>query len=86
MSNLTGCVDVCCATIFFRHCLSESVSINIVHRVTSSQVCIIQGSTGSGKTTQVPQYILDSQDEAFGWVGWMTDAVQTDVHTTIKEP
>jgi HrpA-like RNA helicase len=26
-----------------------------------AEVSIIQGSTGSGKTTQVPQYILDSQ-------------------------
>ena len=35
----------------------------IVDTVARNQVCIIQGSTGSGKTTQVPQYILDSQDE-----------------------
>lgn len=27
--------------------------------IESSQVTIIQGPTGSGKTTQVPQYILD---------------------------
>ena len=34
----------------------------------AAQVSIIQGSTGSGKTTQVPQYILDSQ--AMGWLQW----------------
>eukprot|EP00931_Biecheleriopsis_adriatica_P043571 TRINITY_DN24906_c0_g2_i1.p1 TRINITY_DN24906_c0_g2~~TRINITY_DN24906_c0_g2_i1.p1 ORF type:complete len:1219 (-),score=249.15 TRINITY_DN24906_c0_g2_i1:121-3777(-) len=34
----------------------------IIHTVASNQICIIQGSTGSGKTTQVPQYILDAED------------------------
>lgn len=34
----------------------------IIDTVAENQVSIIQGSTGSGKTTQVPQYILDSQD------------------------
>lgn len=34
----------------------------IVRTVATHQVSIIQGSTGSGKTTQVPQYILDAQD------------------------
>ncbi|KAL5008137.1 hypothetical protein ScPMuIL_013718 [Solemya velum] len=31
----------------------------IIATVESNQVTVIQGSTGSGKTTQVPQYILD---------------------------
>eukprot|EP00928_Gymnodinium_smaydae_P070500 TRINITY_DN5431_c2_g1_i1.p1 TRINITY_DN5431_c2_g1~~TRINITY_DN5431_c2_g1_i1.p1 ORF type:complete len:1266 (+),score=276.50 TRINITY_DN5431_c2_g1_i1:489-3800(+) len=35
---------------------------NIINAVASSQVTIIQGATGSGKTTQVPQYILDCED------------------------
>ncbi|XP_064649764.1 ATP-dependent RNA helicase TDRD9-like [Lineus longissimus] len=32
---------------------------NIVETIESNMVTVIQGSTGSGKTTQVPQYILD---------------------------
>ncbi|CAJ1442546.1 unnamed protein product [Effrenium voratum] len=35
----------------------------IIEAVANHQVCIIQGSTGSGKTTQVPQYILDAEDD-----------------------
>ncbi|CAE7320812.1 dhx9, partial [Symbiodinium pilosum] len=35
---------------------------DIVNTVSQNQVSIIQGSTGSGKTTQVPQYILDFED------------------------
>ncbi|XP_074645257.1 ATP-dependent RNA helicase TDRD9-like [Tubulanus polymorphus] len=31
----------------------------IIHTIESNPVTVIQGSTGSGKTTQVPQYILD---------------------------
>ncbi|KAK7505535.1 hypothetical protein BaRGS_00003280 [Batillaria attramentaria] len=31
----------------------------VIATIESNQVTIIQGSTGSGKTTQVPQYILD---------------------------
>jgi len=34
----------------------------IIATVASSRVCIIQGSTGCGKTTQVPQFILDTAD------------------------
>jgi len=34
----------------------------IVQTIAQNQVCIILGATGSGKTTQVPQYILDSED------------------------
>lgn len=32
--------------------------------IESNSVTIIQGETGCGKTTQVPQYILDSHKEA----------------------
>jgi len=31
----------------------------IIDMVESNQVTVIQGETGSGKTTQVPQFILD---------------------------
>jgi len=31
----------------------------ILHAVESNSVTLIRGETGSGKTTQVPQYILD---------------------------
>ena len=31
----------------------------IINTIESNQVTVIQGATGSGKTTQVPQYILD---------------------------
>ncbi|KAK6644023.1 hypothetical protein RUM43_000288 [Polyplax serrata] len=31
----------------------------IIRTIISNQVCIIQGETGSGKTTQVPQFILE---------------------------
>ena len=33
--------------------------LQIIEMIESNQVTIIQGETGSGKTTQVPQYILD---------------------------
>ena len=32
----------------------------ILHTIEKNQVSLIKGSTGSGKTTQVPQYILDA--------------------------
>ena len=35
------------------------VHLQIVSTIESNQVTVIQGPTGSGKTTQVPQYILD---------------------------
>ncbi|KAL8608263.1 hypothetical protein ACOMHN_042130 [Nucella lapillus] len=35
----------------------------VLYTIESNQVTIIQGSTGSGKTTQVPQYILDHYAE-----------------------
>lgn len=37
-----------------------SISDHIVSAIGSNQVVIIRGNTGCGKTTQVPQYILDS--------------------------
>lgn len=48
----------------FRHEYDASLSItkyreDIIDMVESNQVTIIQGETGSGKTTQVPQFILD---------------------------
>ena len=33
---------------------------NIMQNVLQNQVTIVTGETGSGKTTQVPQFILDS--------------------------
>lgn len=36
---------------------------DIVKRISHNQFCIILGGTGCGKTTQVPQYILDSYME-----------------------
>jgi len=35
------------------------VCFQIVRMVESNQVVVIEGSTGCGKSTQVPQYILD---------------------------
>ena len=32
----------------------------MIGTIESNQVTIVQGATGSGKTTQVPQYILDN--------------------------
>jgi HrpA-like RNA helicase len=36
----------------------------VTHLVKHNKVCIIQGDTGSGKTTQVPQLILDALIES----------------------
>eukprot|EP00117_Sycon_ciliatum_P042977 scpid7995/ scgid0951/ Putative ATP-dependent RNA helicase TDRD9; Tudor domain-containing protein 9 len=36
---------------------------NIISTIESNSVVVIQGSTGSGKTTQVPQYLLDRAQE-----------------------
>ncbi|KAJ4435831.1 hypothetical protein ANN_18450 [Periplaneta americana] len=49
----------------FSHHTQNSLPINaykqkIVSRVETNQVTVIQGVTGCGKTTQVPQFILDS--------------------------
>lgn len=33
--------------------------IDLIENQSSSQFCIVQGGTGCGKTTQIPQYILD---------------------------
>lgn len=35
----------------------------ILHTINTSQVTIIRGATGCGKTTQVPQFILDDHYE-----------------------
>ncbi|XP_077865739.1 ATP-dependent RNA helicase TDRD9-like [Saccoglossus kowalevskii] len=48
----------------FDHTYSPDLPITefqdqIISTIESNQVTVIQGSTGSGKTTQVPQYILD---------------------------
>ena len=47
-----------------RHCLRfsliESLLIVLFFLFFQHQVSIISGETGSGKTTQVPQYILDN--------------------------
>ncbi|XP_071832619.1 ATP-dependent RNA helicase TDRD9-like [Apostichopus japonicus] len=48
----------------FEHEYSQSLPITahhdqIVNMIECNRVTIIQGATGSGKTTQVPQYILD---------------------------
>lgn len=37
---------------------------HIVATLASHRLCLLTGSTGSGKTTQLPQYILDSEVEA----------------------
>ncbi|XP_041351970.1 ATP-dependent RNA helicase TDRD9-like [Gigantopelta aegis] len=48
----------------FRHTYDPKLPITsfrdqVIATIESNQVTVIQGSTGSGKTTQVPQYILD---------------------------
>ncbi|KAK7104950.1 ATP-dependent RNA helicase TDRD9-like [Littorina saxatilis] len=48
----------------FQHCYDPKLPITrkaeeVILTIESNQVTIIQGSTGSGKTTQVPQFILD---------------------------
>ncbi|XP_054758320.2 ATP-dependent RNA helicase TDRD9-like isoform X1 [Lytechinus pictus] len=48
----------------FDHTYNEELPITkhkdqVLNTIESNQVTIIQGSTGCGKTTQVPQYILD---------------------------
>jgi len=36
-----------------------SMLVQVISTIESSQVTVVQGATGSGKTTQVAQYILD---------------------------
>lgn len=48
----------------FRHKYDEGLTItaerdHVLQTIEANRVTIIEGSTGSGKTTQVPQYILD---------------------------
>lgn len=40
-----------------------SVKDKIVSMIASNSVVIIRGSTGCGKTTQIPQFILDAEFE-----------------------
>lgn len=50
-------------TCFYFHVISLPVyfcSLQIVSMIETNQVTVIQGATGCGKTTQVPQFILDS--------------------------
>ena len=44
-----------------RACLPISQTHDVIlETIANNRVTIIRGETGSGKTTQVPQYILDS--------------------------
>lgn len=48
----------------FNHVYDDTLSVHrqraeIVNTIESNEVTIIQGSTGCGKTTQIPQFILD---------------------------
>ena len=35
---------------------------NVINAINNNQIVLIQGSTGSGKSTQIPQYILEHSD------------------------
>ncbi|XP_023931782.1 ATP-dependent RNA helicase TDRD9-like, partial [Lingula anatina] len=53
----------------FEHTYDKNLPIthyheDVVDTIESNRVTVIQGSTGSGKTTQVPQYILDHYAQA----------------------
>ena len=46
-------------SFFEKQANAEKFEFQVVATIECNQVTVIQGSTGSGKTTQVPQYILD---------------------------
>lgn len=44
-------------------CASVCACFQLISLVENNSVVIIRGATGSGKTTQLPQYILDHYNE-----------------------
>lgn len=44
-------------------CVSVCGCFQLISLIENNSVVIIQGATGSGKTTQLPQYILDYYNE-----------------------
>lgn len=56
---LTVHVSFC---VFFM-CVSVCGCFQLISLIENNSVVIIRGATGSGKTTQLPQYILDYYNE-----------------------
>ena len=42
------------------YCIERNILLQILKRINSHKVVIIKGATGCGKTTQVPQFILNA--------------------------